>query len=44
MTKAELLEENEELLNLLAEIQETADLPESLQDQISEFLEDDDAA
>ncbi len=40
MTKGELLEENEGLISLLADIQDTVDLPESLQGRIDEFLDD----
>ncbi len=43
MTKAELLEENEALLRLLADIDNEAgiELPEDIQTRISEFLDGD---
>jgi len=40
MTKAELLDENDQLLSLLAEIQASTDLPEHLEDRVIDLLED----
>jgi hypothetical protein len=44
VTKAELLEENDALLELLSDIDSAAgsELPEELQTRISEFIEEDD--
>ena len=42
MTKIELAEENDVLLDLLDDINDEIDLPDHLQKRVDEFIEDDD--